>query len=380
MVAKNQRVEAQGSESPLTIQYIEGTGWRTGVLVDASPGTEVAPALMPTHGEYPIYDTALYDAMMADAERNWRFREALEKHARDRIVLDIGTGPELFWAREGLRSGARQVFAMEAMESSFRTASQTLAGLADGHRATLLHGESTALEIEPKAEVCVAEILGSLPGAEGAAAVFADAKRRLLTPDAVIVPDLCLTQAAAVNFTDLFAGRAPAFSDAALPQLQRLFEWNGGPFDVRLRVVNPARQAVISDSAPVERLEFNGDLQVEQDADVRLTMTRPGTVDGVLTWLVMRCLPDQEPLDAMRGKTNWASIYLPLFDNGIPVEAGDVMNLTFRTVLSEDGIHPEYDLTGELHTATGVHRARHFSPYRSNAAHRHPVYRSLFPE
>lgn len=380
MVAKNRLAEAQGPESPLTIQYIEGTGWRTGVLVDSSPSTATASALMPTHGEYPIYDTELYDAMMADTERNWRFREALEKYARNRIVLDIGTGPELFWAREGLRSGASQVFAMEAMERSFRTASQTLAGLADGHRVSLLHGESTALEIEPKAEVCVAEILGSLPSAEGAAAVFADAKKRLLTSDAVIVPDLCLTRAAAVNFVDLFAGRAPAFSGAAVPQIQRLFEWNGGPFDVRLRVVNAALEAILSDSALVERLEFNGDLQVEQDTDVRLTMTQPGTVDGVLTWLVVRCLPDQEPLDALQGKTNWASIYLPLFDSGIPVEAGDVLNLTFRTVLSEDGIHPEYYLSGELHTASGVHRARHFSPYRSRALHNHPVYRSLFPK
>ncbi|MFG2894784.1 class I SAM-dependent methyltransferase [Streptomyces sp. NPDC048248] len=360
--------------------YIEGTGWRTGVLVDSSPSTETAPALMPTHGEYPIYDAELYDAMMADTERNWRFRDALEKYAHDRIVLDIGTGSELFWARESLRSGARHVFAMEAMEGSFGAASQALSGLPDGHRVTLLHGESTGLAIEPKAEVCVAEILGSLPSAEGAAAVFADAKQRHLTSDAVIIPDLCLTRAAAVNFADLFAGRAPAFSGAALPQLQRLFEWNGGPFDVRLRVVNPAQEAIISDSAQVERLEFNGDLQVEQETNARLTMTRPGTVDGVLTWLVMRCLPDQEPLDALQGRTNWASIYLPLFDNGIPVEAGDVLNLTFRSVLSNDGVHPDYHLSGELHTARGVYRARHFSPHRSRTVHNHPIYQSLFPK
>lgn len=359
--------------------YIEGSGWQTGVLVDAVPSPATAPTLMPTHGEYPIYDTALYDAMAADEERNWRFREALERYANGRVVLDIGTGADLFWVRECLRYGAGRVFAMEAMQESFQTASQALAALDEGHRVTLLHGVSTALVIEPKAEVCVAEILGSLPGAEGVAAVFADAKRRLLTADAVIVPDLCLTRTAAVCFAGLFAGRAPAFSAAAIPQLQRIFDWNGGPFDVRLRIVNPAREAIVSESALVERLEFNGDLRVEQDADVRLIVTRSGTMDGVLTWLVVRCLPDQEPLDAMQGETNWASVYLPLFDTSIPVEAGDVLNLIFRSVLSEDGIHPDYHLSGELHTAHGVYLGAHLSPYRSRTLRGYPVYRALFP-
>ena len=362
------------------IHYIEGDGWRTGVLVDPAPGPATAPVLMPTHGEYPIYDTGLYDAMAADTERNWRFREALERYAKDRVVLDIGTGAALFWTRESLRYGARRVVAMEAMPESFHTASQVLTALDDGHRVTLLHGVSTALSIEPKAELCVAEIIGSLPGAEGAAAVFDDAKRRLLTSDAVIIPDQCLTQAAAVCFADLLGGRAPAFASDAIPQLQRIFDWNGGPFDVRLRIAQPDRQAILSDSASVERLEFNGELRVEQVADVRLTIARPGTVDGVLTWLVLRCLPDQEPLDAMCGETNWASIYLPLFAEGVPVEAGDVLDLTFRTVLSDDGVHPDYHLSGELRTAHGVHRAEHVSAYRSRTRHRHPIYRTLLPQ
>jgi len=360
--------------------YIEGSGWRIGVLVDSAPSPASAPTLMPTHGEYPIYDAALYDAMATDTERNWRFREALDRYAKDCVVLDIGTGADLFWTRESLQCGASRVFAMEVMQESFQAASQALAALRDGHRVTLLHGVSTALAIEPKAELCVAEIIGSLPSAEGAAAVLTDAKLRLLTPDAVIVPDLCLTRAAAVRFADLFGRREPAFSGVSIRYLQRIFDWNGGPFDVRLRIANPAREAIMSDSALVERLEFNGDLRVEQETDVRLTITRSGIVDGVLTWSVVRCLPDQEPLDALQDETNWAFIYLPLFDVGIPVEAGDVLNLTFRTELSEDGVHPDYHLSGELRTAHGVRRARHLSPYRSRTLHSHPIYQTLFPE
>src|SRR5215212_11113857 len=60
--------------------YLEGSGWRTGVLVDMAPSPATAPMLMPTHGEYPIYDSPLYEAMATDTERNWRFREALDRY------------------------------------------------------------------------------------------------------------------------------------------------------------------------------------------------------------------------------------------------------------------------------------------------------------
>ncbi|GGK43377.1 hypothetical protein GCM10010124_40180 [Pilimelia terevasa] len=359
--------------------YIEGSGWRTGVLVDPDPRPVTAPKLMPTHGEYPIYDATLYDPMTTDTERTWRFREALERYAPDRVVLDIGTGSYLFWARESLRAGAGRVIAMETMQGSYDAASRALESLDDGDRVTLLHGESTTLVIEQKAELCVAEIIGSLASAEGAAAVLADAKRRHLTPDAAIIPDVCSTRAAAVSFAGLFAGRVPAFSPDALPQLQRIFDWNGGPFDVRLRIADPAPDGIMSDHAAVERLEFNGNLRAEQASQVRLTIDRPGVADGILTWLVIQCLPDQKPLDALRDQTNWASIYLPLFDTGVPVTAGDTVDLSFGSVLSEDGVHPDYHISAELRTAHGVHRAEHASLYQRGGRHSHPLYRTLLP-
>ncbi|MEM9657654.1 MAG: class I SAM-dependent methyltransferase [Planctomycetota bacterium] len=359
-------------------RYLSGDGWRIGVLVDSDPRPGTAPTLSPTLGEYPIYDVPLYDVMAADAERNWRFCEALEQYALDRVVIDIGTGSRLFWARESLRFGARRVFAVEAMQESYRAASQLLTTLDERRRITLLHGESTALAIDPKAQLCVAEIIGSLAGAEGSAAVLSDAKQRHLTADAVIVPHQCRTRAAAVNFTKLFAGRSPAFSEASIPPLQRIFDWNSGAFDVRLRVANPASEGVLSDSAVVERLEFNGDLMVEQVADVQLTIARSGVVDGVLTWLEIECLPGQAPLDALRCESNWASIYLPLFETGVAVDAGDVLNLKCRTVLSEDGVHPDYHLSGRLRTTHGVHRGIHSSPYKNQNVRSHPIYQSLY--
>ena len=358
---------------------IEGQGWRANVRVNPTDPVAGAPTLMPTHGEYPIYDAGLYDPMTQDTERNWRFSDALDRSAKDRVVLDIGTGAYLFWAREALRAGARGVVALESMQDSYQAATRTLTEVPGGERITLLHGASTELSLEARAEVCVAEIIGSLASAEGAAAVIADARRRHLSPDAVVIPDVCLTRAAAASLTDLLGGQEPAFASAAAPQLTRIFDWNGAAFDVRLRIANPARDGVMSDHAPVERLDFNGELRPEQESQFRLTIDRPGQVDGLLTWLVISCLAGQEPLDAMRHETNWASIYLPLFDTPVRVEPGDVMDITFRCMLSEDRVHPDYDVAAELHTARGLHHAQHFSPYRGQKLRVHPVYESLFP-
>ncbi|SCL21708.1 protein arginine N-methyltransferase 1 [Micromonospora pallida] len=351
------------------------------VLVDSAPAPAPGvPTLGPSIGEYPCYDTVSYARMTDDEERNRRFRAALARLTAGRVVLDIGTGADLLWARESLRHGARQVVALEAMAESYRRAGTWLADPGAGERITLLHGNSTDLDITPKADVCVAEIIGSLAGAEGAAAVLTDARRRHLTPYATVVPHRCVTLAAPVAFRQLFAGGPVAFAADSLGYLKTIFDWHGAPFDVRLRVTHPSRDALLGEGQVVEVLDLNGHLPLEQRRSVRLTIDRPGVMDGVLTWLRLWCLPDGEPLDALRVASNWASIYFPLFDSEQPVEAGDMLDLTVTSTLSEDGVHPDYHLDAVLRTAiAGTRTASHSSPYRGGGFRHHPVHRHLFP-
>ncbi|MFJ6140726.1 class I SAM-dependent methyltransferase [Kitasatospora sp. NPDC092286] len=352
------------------------------VLVDVDPGSKRAgrPALWPTVGEYPIYDQFLYSTMTTDHERNQRFLAALAKLAPGRRVLDIGTGEDLLWAYESVRAGARNALAVEVIDDAFHKAADTLATLDQRDLITLLLGESTTLRFAPKVDVCVAEIIGSLAGAEGAAAVLTDARNRHLVPEGLVVPHRAVTLAAAVRLADLLPGQPVAFSQAAIPYLQSIFDWHGRPFDIRLRIENPHTGALLSDGRPVEVLDFNGELRTEQRTTTRLAITRAGQVDGVLTWLNLWCLPDDEPLDALRMRTNWASIYFPLFDAPVPVAPGDVLELTVETALSDDGIHPDYRLVAVLHTLDGTeHHGSLTSPHHGGPFRAHPAYRSLFP-
>nr|WP_024126772.1 class I SAM-dependent methyltransferase [Streptomyces sp. F2]AHE39498.1 Hypothetical protein pFRL4_265c [Streptomyces sp. F2] len=362
------------------IQHIEIPGHTLSVRVDPGPEREGRPALWPSVGEYPIYDPFLYTTMTTDDERNHRFRAALAHLAPDRRILDIGTGQDLLWAREGVQAGARHAVAIEVIEDAFHKAAANLPALESPDRITLLLGESTRLRFAPRADVCVAEIIGSLAGAEGAAAVLADARTRLLEPGGLVIPHRAVTLAAAVRLSDLLPEQPVAFAEAALPYLRSIFGWHGSPFDVRLRVENPPADALLSEGAPIEVLDFNGDLQTQQRTTTHLAITRSGLVDGVLTWLNLWCLPDEEPLDALSMKTNWATIYLPLFDSPVPVETGDVLELTFAAALSDDRVHPDYQLQAVLRTADGQQRRGSLiSPHHGGAFRSHSLYRDLFP-
>ena len=194
-----------------------------------------------------------------------------------------------------------------------------------------------------------------------------------------MIPHRAVTLAAAVRLSDLLPDQPVAFAEASLPYLRSIFNWHGEPFDLRLRVENPSVDALLSESAPVEILDFNGDLRMEQCTTTRFTITRPGHVDGVLTWLNLWCLPDEAPLDALRMKTNWATIYLPLFDSPVPVEPGDVLELTFTATLSDDGVHPDYQLGATLHTAAGQQCSGSLaSPHHGGAFRACSIYQALF--
>ncbi|MFI0983632.1 class I SAM-dependent methyltransferase [Streptomyces sp. NPDC021093] len=362
-----------------TLRYIELKNVRPAVnaLVHESPLPPDSPAMWPAIGEYPIYNSDLYRSLTSDETRNNRFRAALQKLSQGKVVLDIGTGEEAFWAREAIAAGARHVVAMEVMEDAFAAAAENVGRSGTGEAITLLHGASTDLSVGRPADVCVAEVIGSVAGAEGAAAILSDARRRLLKPGAVIIPHHCDTQSAAVSLRKVLGGREPAFAVEAVPLLERIIGWNRAPFDVRLRIRNPDRDAVISTQEAVEVLDFNGELRCEQEQSVTFKVTRSGHMDGILTWLQIACLPDEVPLDALRDNTSWASVYFPLFDHEIPVEPGDQLHVTFRTELSDDHTHPDYHIKATLRAGGSDLHAQHTSLHHGKLLHSHPLYRRL---
>lgn len=337
------------------------------------------PQLWPSIGEYPVYDETLYQAMTDDTFRNELFSLALAKIAPGKRVLDIGTGRDLNWAVEGVRAGAEHVIAMEAIPNTYRRAAENLDAWGLKERILLYHGSSTDLTITERAEVCVSETIGSVAGAEGAAAIFLDARRRHLTQDSVAIPHRCVTRAAAVSFDGVMRRADSGFAADSMAFLERIFSINEGPFDVRLRIRDPDLSALTSTSGIVEVLEFNGDLALDQDRAITLDIDRTGAVDGILAWMEMSCMPELPTLSGLDKNNHWGSIYFPLFDTPIPVKRGDRLELRSQILVSDDGVHPDYYFEATLRTGASTYLGDASFKHHGDDFRRSAIHRRLFP-
>jgi SAM-dependent methyltransferase len=128
-----------------------------------------------------------YGNMIRDRVRTEAYRTAIDRTLRpDSIVLDLGAGTGAF-ALYAAVNGARKVYAVETspMIEYGRREAQRL-GLGD--RIEFFHGKSEDFELAVRANLLISDLRGALPFLGGAFSTLADAKSRLLTPDATLLP------------------------------------------------------------------------------------------------------------------------------------------------------------------------------------------------
>ena len=363
----------------MSIEIARIAAFDTTVATKTGATSGDGPSLFPSTGEYPAYDTLSYLIMASDTIRNESFGAALAAAVPGQLVLDIGTGARLHWAQESLRLGAKHVTAIEVMESSYRRALKNVRVWHMEDAVTLLHGRSTDFDLGRSLDVCVAEVIGSLPGAEGAAAVLAHARATHLKTGGIVIPHRAVTMAAAVSLSSVLDHEPIAFPGAAVPYIEKLFQINGRPFDMRLRVSRPELTAIVSDCGEVEVLDFNGVINTDQEREVTLAVRKDGVIDGILVWMRLWCHPDQSAIDALREQTHWGAVYFPLFSREIKVSTGDRLELNFRVALSDDSIHPDYHLSATVRSRDGVHHGQCSALHHGGEFRAHPVYRKLFP-
>jgi protein arginine N-methyltransferase 1 len=125
--------------------------------------------------------------MLHDDRRTSDYVGALRSAVRpDDIVLDIGTGSGVL-AIAAARAGARHVYAVEASDIA-DVAERVFAANGVQDRVTLIRGWSRNVELPEPADVLVAEVIGNEPFEEEILETTLDARRRLLKPDARLIP------------------------------------------------------------------------------------------------------------------------------------------------------------------------------------------------
>ncbi len=101
-------------------------------------------------------------------------------------VVDIGTGTGVLAATAAM-AGARHVYAVESTGMA-TLAKEVFAANGLSSRITVIEGRSTQIELPERADLMVSEIIGNDPLREGVMYSTQDAAKRLLKPDARLIP------------------------------------------------------------------------------------------------------------------------------------------------------------------------------------------------
>lgn len=272
--------------------------------------------------------------MMADGPRNAAYAKALAKVAPGRRVLDIGSGSGLL-AMMAAQAGAAQVTTCEMQPVIAEVAKAVTAanGLAD--RITVWPMKSDQLqvgrELPARAQVLVTETFASGLLSEGVLPTLEDAHRRLLEPDAVVIPRRAATVGYLVGGDllerHLFAGAETGFDlspfDLLAPgklglHLDRMphevlsadFEIFG--FDLRQRHFPPERRRFEVEAAAAGRcIGVAQWIRLDLDAETAYE-NRPSPDAGVNGWMhvvyrfarpVIVKAGDRVPLTASHNRT-----------------------------------------------------------------------------
>lgn len=287
---------------------------------------------------YPVW---MYELMETDEVRNEPYRNVIQQVVPGKIVLELGTGRKALWAVECAEAGAKRVYAIEANKTAYESSVQFVEarGLENVH---LIHGFSDKVELPERCEVLVHDLVGDIGSSEGMIPFIEDAKRRLLTPDAIHIPARCTTYVVLGEDPKLRL-RERAFS-YAMREFRR--------FDTLsfVRFFGFPSSATLSDPQVFEDIVFSQPPRLDATAQLDLEVKRDGELRGVV-FFIRLFLNESRVVDTLASQTSWSTPYVR-FAATTSVKKGDHVRVSIESHLSGN---PSYSLT-VVHNPAGSAR------------------------
>ncbi len=261
--------------------------------------------------------------MIQDAVRTDAYARAIGRvvGAGD-VVLDLGSGSGVL-AILACRAGARRVFAVEQGHIA-DIAAMLVAANGCGDRVEVIHKRSHEAELPERANVLVTETLGNLGFDEEILRSVIDARQRLLTPDARIIPARVALVAAPVSAAEVHEREVASWSEPRQGidfSLVRTFAAN------QVRVIDAEADALLATSAQLLEVDLATVATPEVSGSAQFTIERAGVMHGFAAWFAAT-LADGIPVsnEPPLRTPNWRQALLPL-DEPVAVARGDAIHL-----------------------------------------------------
>jgi len=269
-------------------------------------------------------------SMLLDDARMGAYRQAITRSVRPGdVVVDIGAGTGIL-SFLACSAGASRVYAIEGgpvSEVAIELCERN--GLAN--RIVLINEWSTAVDLPEPADVVITETIGNAAIDEGIIAWTIDARRRLLRPGGLVLPQRVAMWTAAVESWDDHA----QVSDWSAPTLPVDYGVVRDRAARTLWFADLRQDQLLTEPALVADIDLNVVADETVTASGEFRVRRDGTLHGLACWfdadLVDGITLSNSPPTAA---PSWAQGYLPI-SQPLAVTRGDL--LTWEIAVSTDG-------------------------------------------
>jgi protein arginine N-methyltransferase 1 len=238
-----------------------------------------------------LYGLDAFGAMIRDRVRTGAYCQALALAVKPGdVVVDLGAGAGIF-TLHACRLGARLVHAIEPNDA-IQIAREVVHANGFSQQVTFHHAMSFQVELPEPCDVLITDPRGVLPLYEQAIPTIIDARRRLLKPDGVLIPQRDTIWAALVEASEIYH-----------KDCENAWRWANDGFDMesaRQRAINSSVKhyldlnQLLSDPVQWVLLDYGVIKRVSARGRVQFEVKQPGTAHGFALWF------DSELMDGIR--------------------------------------------------------------------------------
>ncbi|MDP6944989.1 MAG: hypothetical protein QF464_12625, partial [Myxococcota bacterium] len=223
-----------------------------------------------------------YQVMMVDRVRMEAYRRAIRAVCPGKVVCEIGVGlaPLSLMA---LEAGASKVYAVELSAEALEMATRVVSDNGYGpDRFIPVQGLSTKVELPERVDVLLSETLDSMGIGENTAIYMADARARLMAPDAVFLP-AALACHVALASPEAYQTSMAFWTETLPSDYGMRYGAVAEAFKDCKHTIPVATDELHSGWVPWQRIDFLDDATYRRMVPMVVPVARPGTILGFAT-------------------------------------------------------------------------------------------------